>query len=70
LMLRLVNDISSIKATLQSNHTLIMFGRGFGDMHDDDAPKNSIRHKLGTALDINRNWMGKQILQQKLARRR
>jgi len=62
LMLRLVNDISSIKATLQSNHTLIMFGRGFGDMHDDDAPKNSIRHKLGTALDINRNWMGKQDL--------
>ncbi|KAK1746175.1 leucine-rich repeat protein [Skeletonema marinoi] len=62
LMLRLVNDISSIKATLQSNHTLIMFGQGFGDMHDYDAPKNSIRHKLRTALDINRNWMGKQDL--------
>eukprot|EP00984_Skeletonema_dohrnii_P037993 scaffold40711_cov105-Skeletonema_dohrnii-CCMP3373.AAC.1 len=61
LMLRLVNDISSIKATLQSNHTLIMFGRGFGDMQDYyDAPENSIRHKLGTALEINRMWMGKQ----------
>jgi len=63
LMLRLVNDISSIKATLQSNHTLIMFGRGFGDdMHEYDAPKNSIQHKLRTALDINRDWMGKQDL--------
>jgi len=25
-----------------------------------DAPENSIRHKLGTALEINRMWMGKQ----------
>jgi len=55
LMLKLVNDISSIKATLQSNHTLVHFGSSFHDMYvyGEESPEDIIRYKITRALEIN-----------------
>ena len=51
-MLKLVNDISSIKATLQSNHTLREID--VGDDTHRDMYESVIKPHIDTALGINR----------------
>eukprot|EP00984_Skeletonema_dohrnii_P003702 scaffold1279_cov124-Skeletonema_dohrnii-CCMP3373.AAC.3 len=68
LMLKLVNDISSIKATLQSNHTLTNLrvkyipyysSLTFGSLNDSDSdeegpnPDGEILRRINMAVDIN-----------------
>lgn len=60
LMLKLVNDISSIKSTLESNHSLLTFGSSFQNMYVDEASDDIIRNKITVALDINRLSMYKK----------
>ena len=56
-MLRLVNGISSIKAALQSNHTLLHFGDECHNVYSDEA-EHIIRYKISTALGVNHdNYM-------------
>ncbi len=60
LMLKLVNDISSIDATLHSNHTLTSFGKNFAIAPDANvaaftSPDETIRHRIGIALCTNEN---------------
>ena len=61
LMLKLVNDITSIKATLQSNHTLIAFGPStLRDIRKrKENPDDIMLHRIGAALDINLRTMQK-----------
>lgn len=56
-MLKLVNDISSIDATLQSNHTLTTFGKSFEQEGESfiNTPDRLIRHRISKALHTNYN---------------
>eukprot|EP00985_Skeletonema_marinoi_P027785 scaffold23354_cov160-Skeletonema_marinoi.AAC.3 len=54
LLLNLVNDISSIKATLQSNHTLQ------GIICDDSFEGTDVVRKLKRILQINKNGAGRE----------
>ena len=72
IMLKLVNDISSIKATLQSNHTLTNLrvtyipyryrSLSFGSLSDSDEegpnPDDEILRRINMAVDINRKHEG------------
>lgn len=59
LMLKLVNDISSIDATLQSNHTLTTFGQSFVEgidfvgMFGNNSPNHLIHREINIALQTN-----------------
>ena len=54
LLLKLLNDISSIKATLQSNHTLQ------GIICDDSFEGTDVVRKLKRILQINKNGAGRE----------
>ena len=69
IMLKLVHDISSIKATLQSNHTLKFLSvkyvpyhssLTFGSLNDSDSdeegpnPDDEIQRRINMAVDINK----------------
>lgn len=58
LLLKLVNDISSIKATLESNHTLISLGLNFDVRYRNESCV--IVDYISAALDINRSSVRKK----------
>ncbi len=58
LLLKLVNDISSIDATLKSNHTLVSFGNSFKQGADMicfgfTSLDQLVRYRIGSALHTN-----------------
>jgi hypothetical protein len=55
MLLRLVNDISSIEATLKSNHTLIELGPSYEPLWRDEDPDDIMKNKISAALEINRS---------------
>ena len=55
MLLRLVNDISSIKATLESNHTLTSLGPCYESLYRFEDSNDIMKKKISAALEINRS---------------